>query len=119
MLMPQGTDASWEVFTPFPLLLHRGTREEVVIGHVEVVEVVGRDILAHGRLNRGYGPDWYAIEMYLGREFIVPVLDCLDVETRSDQRQIVWKWKIIGFEVLRFPPWDLPAPRVQQDKPPW
>lgn len=120
ILMPTHAGPLEGLVTPLPLLIHTGTLRETVLGLVEHVEVCKKEVLCYGQLIRGAQQDWHAIEMYLGREYIVPLVDYLDVEERPDGRQMVWDWAVRGFEVTRYPPWDdLPAPRVQQSRPSW
>lgn len=120
MLMPRPLKGLVRLPLPLPVVLRTLPEGEVSIGRVETVECRGREVLTYGRLTRGANQDWHAIELHLGREFIVPVFDWIDVEEMAEGRQRVWKWAITGFEVTRHPLWhDLPFTRMQQSKPSW
>lgn len=120
MLMPEPPKGLVRLPLPLPVVLRTLNQGDVPIGRVESVETFGRQILSYGRLTPGVNQDWHAIELHLGREFIVPIFDWIDVEEMPNRRQRVWNWSITGFEVTRHPLWDdLPACRVKQSKPSW
>lgn len=120
ILMPGPENALQRLSVPLPLTVLGRTHRESHLGFVDAVEIQGREILTYGRLTRGPRQDWFATEMYLGREFVVPRLRYLEVEETPTGRRRVWDWAVTGFELTRSPAWDdLPAPRVEHSRSSW
>jgi len=120
MLMPRASSPLEGGCTAVPLHLDSETSEEPPLGFVDTVETRGGELLAYGQIDRGPRGEWHAIEMYLGREFVIPRFREIDTEECTLGRRRLWDWRIVGFEVTRYPPWrDLPAPRVEQSRPSW